>query len=254
MRTHSPSRAFTLIELLVVISIIALLIAFLLPVLGPARRSAQFMVCIAQMQDFTEAHVSYVQDHNGFVVHPNWGPASGGWLYAVPRGNGWDAPQGKSFEARRQMRETGLLWDYLNGEGQHYYCPTDNGPYDNQPGDGLPPIPVRAMTSYQFNGAFSGYGGRGLPDGWDTNSHDDFRPNDIMMWECDVTTTRVHGGFWNDAGNRPDEGLEVRHIEGAPIARIDGSAERIAHDEYYRIERLPQKNELWCNPGTTNGR
>ncbi|MHC4170169.1 MAG: prepilin-type N-terminal cleavage/methylation domain-containing protein [Planctomycetota bacterium] len=63
------NRAFTLIELLVVISIIALLMGILLPVLSRVRRSARSVVCMANVKRLAMAGVMYAQTNGSFPPH-----------------------------------------------------------------------------------------------------------------------------------------------------------------------------------------
>ncbi|MEM6551363.1 MAG: prepilin-type N-terminal cleavage/methylation domain-containing protein [Planctomycetota bacterium] len=71
-------HGFTLIELLVVISIIALLIAILLPSLGAARAAARQSVCAGNMRQLGTAHYGYATDNDNFFSYGYWQVASGG--------------------------------------------------------------------------------------------------------------------------------------------------------------------------------
>ncbi|MHC4754158.1 MAG: type II secretion system protein [Planctomycetota bacterium] len=62
------SKGFTLIELLVVISIIALLMAILLPTLAKAKEQALAASCKANLRQWTVAYAMMLDDNNGLFV------------------------------------------------------------------------------------------------------------------------------------------------------------------------------------------
>ncbi|MAE65567.1 MAG: hypothetical protein CMJ18_14960 [Phycisphaeraceae bacterium] len=81
---HRRSRAFTLIELLVVISIIALLIALLLPAIKRAKSSARSVQCSSNIRGALIACSAYASDHGGFLPYKAFPPATtnrGAWTW-----------------------------------------------------------------------------------------------------------------------------------------------------------------------------
>ena len=80
------SKSFTLIELLVVISIIALLVALLLPALARARRAANVAVCSSNLKQYALGLTVYATEFSGGSYPPNdlqgWGDVLKVWSSA----------------------------------------------------------------------------------------------------------------------------------------------------------------------------
>ena len=114
--------AFTLIELLVVISIIALLIAILIPVLGRARELGQRTVCLSNLRQLTLAWIVYAEEHDGWIVlnrdHSTVPMiySNEGWLGAAFR-----APMMSRAELL-QHHQKGDLWPWIK-DVDIYRCP-----------------------------------------------------------------------------------------------------------------------------------
>lgn len=70
--THR-SRAFTLIELLMVVSILAILVALLLPAIATVRARANAVACMAHLRQIPLAIIAYADQTNGRLVLGKWG-------------------------------------------------------------------------------------------------------------------------------------------------------------------------------------
>lgn len=134
-RQNQPG--FTLIELLVVISIIALLIAILLPALGRARAAAYTTQCLSNMRQMAIATTAYAVDNRQQL------PTIG-----LSHGSVSHDPQGSWFFQLNDYADTGLL----------AACPDDLSPHFNTPEPGTGRLRVVSFgTNYYLSGSLANY-------------------------------------------------------------------------------------------------
>jgi len=74
---RNNKKAFTLVELLVVISIIALLLAILMPSLQKARAQAKQVLCSSNLKQIFMGMTFYAEDNNGYLPAVARGPWPG---------------------------------------------------------------------------------------------------------------------------------------------------------------------------------
>jgi len=162
---HDHKRGFTLVELLVVISIIALLLAIMVPALNMVRGRTQTIICGTNLKNYGPALCMYAQENSDKA------PFSFSWLYSmktifkpVPRFG--IIPQGCRWHYDVDPPD-GSLWPYLKNINVHM-CPTfrgiamaDKKCYNTGEGQvlpGMPPdrghdpkLPFNPVYSYSMN-------------------------------------------------------------------------------------------------------
>ena len=165
-------KAFTLIELLVVISIIAVLVAFLMPALSRAREQAKIVVCQSRVKQLTLAFNMYMDDYNQKfpTLYYNNDPSNSmlGSTYTYTR---WGGVKGDEYTTEKK-----LLNRYVGVKGavkktgdsalDVFKCPSDRGGLASPVGWGtsrLPTIWENLGYSYSYNvSAISNNGEWGL--------------------------------------------------------------------------------------------
>jgi prepilin-type N-terminal cleavage/methylation domain-containing protein/prepilin-type processing-associated H-X9-DG protein len=165
MTNHLPSRkrGFTLIELLIVISIIALLVALLLPAMGKARQVALRVSCSSNQRQAGVGFNVYLQDHK------QWLPIMFENLY-------WAAP---IFGAMAETKQTDYVDAIMPEKMRH--CPTYS--FRQVTGDGG----YKFVWSYLFPLLSSSYSMNMARNRWSSDNY----------------FIHITGGPAKDVGNNP---------------------------------------------------
>jgi hypothetical protein len=221
-------------------SIIAILAAMLLTVLGKARNHAGKLTDIDNFRQIMIATHIYASDHADVLPAPNWD--NGGWAGAQGTNTGWLYAVNLAAAASDPSKfrvDTGLLWDTLRNP-KLYFCPMDN--------PALPSFQARPqqISSYAMNGGVVGY----MAEVYPPQKLGAMWSGACAFWETD----EKYPQFFNDGANFPSEGVSGRHLEGGVQALFDGSVSYVKVNVWYQDEADTNKNRLWCYPETVNGR
>jgi prepilin-type N-terminal cleavage/methylation domain-containing protein len=232
--------AFTLIELLVVIAIIAILAALLLPALAGAKQRGYRAVDLNNVKELGIAMNLTASDNNDVLPWDNW---ASGELGANPP-QGWLYTKDPAASGPAQFKApTGSFWQVLANQ-KLFFCPSDDT------NSTLFQLRPQQISSYVMNGAVCGYDRVINPPG----KLAQISPSGVAFWEGNNNTVADNETLFNDGASRPDENTSGRHGKVAILGVFDGSAALMPITTWLEKAQEANANELWCFPGSSDGR
>jgi len=279
-------RGFTLIELLVVISIIALLIAILLPALSAARKTAQTAKCMSNLKQIATGVFAYMNFNTQAYPMP-WG-TGGHWGVGVNPAGVWyedhffEATYGVSWPAASPA--SGVLMPYVNNNREVVECPNF---WAAKYGNGSQPDAVETLWSYQMNNYLDNklnsmqWNYDSTNDGADNGSNPTVHERDVkspltcsmfvdawgLDWQTTVTPPTHMAGlvvsygstWWNvntiftgGTGYWGGQQVGLRHDRknhGFNDVFCDGHAENVTWESHYDFLTAPVRDTYWSLDG-----
>ncbi|MEO1236845.1 MAG: type II secretion system protein [Planctomycetota bacterium] len=252
-------RGFTLIELLVVISIIALLVALLLPALNSARDAAGQVRCLTMLKQLGMADQVYTVDHDGWhtpVMAWNSGGIDvnngGGPLVKVPWYNVFDYRNNLSG----LVKDTGVgsRWKTMTVD---YVCPQAEQGFASETGSGY--YDMRKVYGHNIQADRNTLLAirDSDPPGWAAKGFDfaAFRSIEItepsakmqMADALDPALTKQHSDrYISELENGGPNEIAYRHAnETANLQFFDGHAASLSRPEVVVLPPTSAANELW---------
>ncbi|MEM6553247.1 MAG: type II secretion system protein [Planctomycetota bacterium] len=215
-------KGFTLVELLVVISIVALLVGLVLPILGSARESAVRVQCQSNLRTLHQTLVVYANDEDGSVP---LGYRSG----RVQWNNMVYSAFISEFVLFGKLERAGLL-----ESPEAYYCPAETASDQSYNKDLWP---VSGVSNVQ-----GGYGSYPFVD-----------------WEGEADPPEVNGGYPNlnemlpgqvllaDGVGQPAR-LDSRHVDGVHVLYADSGVQWVERGRFDTELAVCVTNSAAFNP------
>jgi prepilin-type N-terminal cleavage/methylation domain-containing protein/prepilin-type processing-associated H-X9-DG protein len=225
MPIQMNKKAFTLIELLVVISIIALLMAIIIPILNRGKKLARSIQCRSILKGLFTAHYTYFLENNELVkvsgVNGNYDP----WFTYDPfRVNLKLEPLSSEYKTWKGIDG---LQDYKASYPKEFICPAAKYSLE-RPEDKL----YQIDRSYGINFASHSGPWDGFRDSINETSDWIFIGDAIdryfTYWDCDKYVK--YGEVWLDHPYTSGSAA-FRHIHKANMFYLDGHADLLTPKE-----------------------